>query len=175
MCRGLLFKSFILSTYHFCSRPEIRKRSLKSFSFLVCMERYWRCSGGYSWLCTPESLLMVLGGPCGVRGNELGSAACKARALPTVLWLWIWGWEAVIYSYCSEHCGGWRDSEDGEDLRGRNGGWCVHSHSQFAEVIRDLFSLLKYSSKKAWIFVNMISCVEYLCNQSWIINYSCNI
>ena len=40
---------------------------------------------GYSWLCTQELLLAVLGGPYGMPGIEPGSAACKANALPAVL------------------------------------------------------------------------------------------
>ena len=40
---------------------------------------------GYSWLCTQELLLAVLGGPYGMLGVEPGLAACNANALPTVL------------------------------------------------------------------------------------------
>lgn len=46
---------------------------------------------GYSWLCTQESLLSVLGGPYGMPGIEPTSAShvpgkCQANALFAVLW-----------------------------------------------------------------------------------------
>ena len=47
------------------------------------------CTGVTPGSCTQELLLAVLGGPYGMLmlGFELGSAACKANALPAVLLL----------------------------------------------------------------------------------------
>lgn len=36
----------------------------------------------YSWLCIQRLLLVMLRGPCGVVGIELGLTACKANTLP---------------------------------------------------------------------------------------------